>query len=163
VGIIQPSGEKWNTNEIGGDVVNSKFVGLVLGLVGMLFVVGCGSDSAPSPTPTKAAAAATATPATASATKGSGVAGELIQVTHGENPYAFQPATVELKAGKPYTFDFSVPTEFHTFTVAGLGIDVFINANEKVTHNVTVDKIGEFDLICVPHMTMGMVGKVKVS
>ena len=144
-------------------MVNSKIVGLIVGLLGILVIVGCGGGSEASPAPTKAAAAPTATPTTASATQSSAATGEVIKVIHGENPYVFEPADLELQAGKAYTLDFSVPTEFHTFTVADLGIDVFINANEKVTHNLTVDKVGEFELICVPHMTLGMVGKVKVS
>ena len=141
-------------------MLNSKIIGLFVVLVGMGIMVGCGGGET-APAPTKAAPAPTAT--TASATQGSTATGEIIKVVHGENPYVFQPETVELKAGKAYTLDFSIPTEFHTFNVADLGIEIFINANEKVTHNLTVDKVGEFDLICVPHQTMGMVGKVKVS
>ncbi len=145
---------------------NSKLLGLLVGLLGILFIVACGGGSEAAPTPTKAAAAPAATPTTASATESAtstGATGEVITVLHGENPYVFEPANLELKAGKAYTLDFSVPAEFHTFTVADLGIDVFINGGEKVTYNLTVDKIGEFELICVPHMTMGMVGTVKVS
>ena len=86
-----------------------------------------------------------------------------MEVVHGENPYVFIPDTLDLELGKTYTLDFNVPTELHTFTVPELGIDIFINAGEKVTEDITINQAGEFELICTPHLTLGMVGTVTVS
>ena len=120
---------------------------------------GCGDGSEPVPTPT--APPATPTP-TAAPTQPDG-SGELLSVVHGEDPYVFIPDTLDLELGKTYTLDFNVPTEFHTFTLSELGIDIFINAGEKVTEDITINQVGVFELVCTPHSTLGMVGTVTVS
>ena len=86
-----------------------------------------------------------------------------MEVFHGQDPYVFIPDTFDLELGKTYTLDFNVPTEFHTFTVPELEIDIFVNAGEKVTKDITINQVGEFELICTPHLTLGMVGTVTVS
>lgn len=128
-----------------------------------LIISACGGDSpAPTATPTPPPATPTPTPSSTEPTQPSG-GGELLEVVHGENPYVFIPDTLDLELGKTYTLDFNVPTEFHTFTLSELGIDIFINAGEKVTEDITINQAGEFELICTPHLTLGMVGTVTVS
>jgi plastocyanin len=127
-----------------------------------LVLVACGgggSESKPTATPTKAVATATPKPATTPSAGG----GEVVQVTLTESPYAFSPSKLSLQSGKSYTLQFNAPKEFHTFTVVGLGIDIFINANEAVKADVTPTKTGAFKLICVPHEALGMTGDVTVS
>ena len=114
-----------------------------------------------SSTPTPSAAP-TETVVTPTETVVNGV-GERLEVVHGENPYVFIPDTLDLELGKTYTLDFNVPTELHTFTLPELGIDIFVNAGEKVTEDITINQVGEFELICTPHLTLGMVGTVTVS
>ncbi len=128
-----------------------------------LIAAGCnGGSPAPTATPTPAPATPTPTPSSTEPTQPSGT-GERLEVIHGESPYVFIPDTLDLELGKTYTLDFNVPTELHTFTVPELGIDIFINAGEKVTEDITINQAGEFELICTPHLTLGMVGTVTVS
>ena len=89
--------------------------------------------------------------------------GEVAQVIHKENPYRFEPDNFDWQVGKTITLEFAVPTEFHTFNVDGLGIEIFINAGESVQQDVTPSTAGTFKLYCVPHETLGMVGEVRVS
>lgn len=128
-----------------------------------LIAAGCnGGSPAPTATPTPPPATPTPTPSSTEPTQPSG-GGELVEVVHGENPYVFIPDTLDLELGKTYTLDFNVPTEFHTFTVPELEIDIFVNAGEKVTEDITINQAGEFELVCTPHLTLGMMGTVTVS
>ena len=127
-----------------------------------------GCNGSPEPAPTSTTPPATPTPTAAPTDTGggngsNGVSGEFLSVVHGENPYVFIPDTLDLELGKTYTLDFNVPTEFHTFTLSELGIDIFINAGEKVTEDITINQVGVFELVCTPHFTLGMVGTVTVS
>ena len=137
-----------------------SILGLLIAVT--LIAAGCNGGSEPEPTPTTPPATSTPTPSTTEPTQPSGT-GEILSVVHGESPYVFIPDTLDLELGKTYTLDFNVPTELHTFTVPELGIDIFINAGEKVTEDITINQAGEFELICTPHLTLGMVGTVTVS
>ncbi len=125
-----------------------------------LIAVACGGTPEATPTPTTPPA----TPApTEPVVVNGGGGGEVLSVLLGEDPYVYDPATFNFDVGKTYTLDFSVPAELHTFTLPDFGIDIFINAGEKVTKDITLDQTGEFFLTCVPHETLGMVGTVTVS
>ena len=141
-----------------------SILGLLIAVA--LIAAGCNGGSEPEPTPTTPPATPTPTAAptdTGGGNGSSGGTGELLSVVHGENPYVFIPDTLDLELGKTYTLDFNVPTEFHTFTLPELGIDIFVNAGEKVTEDITINQAGEFKLVCIPHETLGMVGTVTVS
>ena len=136
--------------------------------------------SVPSATPTTAAvrtptSAPAATPTTApvrtptpssggtTPTPSSGASGEVVQVKLSENPYAFTPENLSFQSGKTYTLQFNAPLEAHTFTVADLGIDIYIDVGKPVKQVVTFKKAGTFKLICIVHETLDMVGKVTVN
>ena len=133
----------------------------ILGLLIAASLIATGCNGSPEPTPTPTPPPATPTPSPSAAPTQPG--GELLSVVHGENPYVFIPDTLDLEMGKTYTLDFNVPTEFHTFTLSELGIDIFVNAGEKVTEDITINQVGVFELVCTPHLTLGMVGTVTVS
>ena len=59
-------------------------------------------------------------------------------------------------------FTITAETEFHTFTVDGLPIDLAINKGETVKFAFTFDEPGGFNLVCIPHETLGMVGTITV-
>ena len=80
-----------------------------------------------------------------------------------EDPYVFEPDNFDFELGKTYTLIFEAPGEFHTFTINDLGIKVNILPGETVTQTVTFEQAGDFQLICVPHESLGMVGAVTVS
>lgn len=136
-----------------------KFL-LTIGVLLALSVAAAGCGGGEEATPTQAPAA-TATP-----TQSAGVAkpaGDVVNVQLTENPYTFNPADLTFEVGKAYTLSFPEPGEFHTFTVAELGIDIFINAGESVSNPVTFDQVGTFELVCVPHEATGMVGTITVQ
>ena len=136
-------------------------VGLVAGACG-----GNGDDE-PTATPRPAAtntptAEATQPPATQPPDGGT-TTGEVVNITLTENPYTFQPDGVDLKVGTTYALTFNAPNELHTFTVDDLNLDINISAGEAVVFEFTPTQAGTFDLICLPHEVLGMVGEVRVS
>ena len=80
-----------------------------------------------------------------------------------EGPYTFEPNNFDFELGKTYTLIFEAPGEFHTFTIDDLGIAINIFPGETVTQTITLEQAGDFQLICVPHLGLGMVGTVTVS
>jgi plastocyanin len=52
---------------------------------------------------------------------------------------------------------------FHTFTVEALGIDVEVNGSETVDFSFTFDTAGTYEVICIPHEALGMVGTITVN
>ena len=148
-------------------------IGSALLVTAVLGLTACGGgDDEPDPTATSPPAA-TATPtATATATAepapdggngGNGAMGTVVNIELTENPFTFEPDTLTFDAGTTYTLSFNAPREFHTFTVDGLGIDIFINAGEALQEVITPSTVGEFELICIPHEGFGMKGTVTVQ
>ena len=119
-----------------------------------------GAPAAP-PTPTVAAAA----PAAAQPAPSSG--GRVVRIDNqdkgGSGVYQFVPSELNFQVGDTVTFEITAETEFHTFTVDDLGIDVSLEAGETVTHTYTFDKAGVFKLLCIPHETFGMTGTITVA
>ena len=77
--------------------------------------------------------------------------------------YAFDPSELVFSAGDTVTLKLTSEAEFHTFTVDELGIDVSVIAHEEATLTFTFQEAGTFELICIPHETLGMVGSITVS
>lgn len=142
--------------------------GLKLSVVPLLavavIIAACGGeesggapDTAPTPT---VAAAAPAQPAPSSG-------GRVVRIENrdkgGSGVYQFVPSELNFKVGDTVTFEITAETEFHTFTVDDLGIDVSLDAGETVSHTYTFDKAGTFKLLCIPHETFGMTGTITVA
>jgi len=144
-------------------------IGSALVVTAVLGLTACGGGEdepkpANTPTATATTAAPTATvPAEDGGNGGNGAVGEVVNVGLGENPYEFTPAGFTFDAGTTYTLSFSPPNEFHTFTVADLGIDIFINPGEALEEVITPSTVGDFSLTCIPHEGFGMVGTVTVQ
>ena len=126
-------------------------------------------QASPSATPTRAAtaptvSAATSTPrAVSTSIPASGAPSQVIEVDITSDPYLFIPDTFTFQAGKTYTLRFKPQKEPHTFTVAGLGLNVFINAGETVEQKVSFVDVGTYKLVCVIHEQLGQIGKVIVA
>ena len=133
---------------------------LILSLLGLLLsatvlVVGC---------PSNGDAPATPTPAEPVAPDTSGEMANEVRIVHKENPYQFEPNELSFEVGKTYNLVMGPDqTEFHTFTVDDLGIDLVLNAGDNLTHTFTPDKAGEFHLFCIPHQAFGMTGTITVK
>lgn len=81
----------------------------------------------------------------------------------GSGEYRFDPSEFKFETGQEVTFAFTAETEFHTFTVDDLDIDVSIDAGETVPFTFTFNRPGTFELICIPHQALGMVGEIVVE
>ena len=81
----------------------------------------------------------------------------------GSGSYAYSPAEFIFKVGEIVNFVMTSETELHTFTVDDLNIDQSIDAGETVEFSFKFDKPGTYPLICIPHETQGMIGKITVQ
>jgi plastocyanin/peroxiredoxin len=88
-----------------------------------------------------------------------------VQLTDGggQGPFAFSPAAFSFSAGDTVNFTVAAESVFHTFTVDDLGIDVVIDGGDIIGFSFTFDKPGTYELICIPHQALGMVGTITVS
>lgn len=114
--------------------------------------------------------AATATPNTENAASGASVSsarGGVVRVINrdqgGSGEYRFDPAQLRFEVGQEVTFSLSGETEFHTFTVDELDIDVSMDVGETVEYTFTFDTAGTFRLYCIPHEALGMTGEIVVE
>lgn len=149
----------------------------ILALITMIAVVSialaaCGGSAEPAPAPTQrssppapppadtpvSAAADTPTPPPPGCTP----VPVSLQDPGGSGSYMFGPSDFTFSAGECISFALNAETEFHTFTIEGLGIDVSIDAGSPETLTFSFDTPGEYDLICIPHESLGMVGTVTV-
>ena len=80
----------------------------------------------------------------------------------GKGKYLFDPGDFTFNVGDVVEFTLEAETEFHTFTVDDLDIDVAMDPGSSQTMTYTFDKPGEFKLICIPHEFQGMVGSITV-
>ena len=77
--------------------------------------------------------------------------------------YLFNPTDITVKVGETVTLKLTSEDEFHSFTVDDLGIDVEVDAGTTEEITFTFSDAGTFDLICIPHESLGMVGKIIVQ
>lgn len=134
---------------------------ILLATLTSVALAACGSDTEPAPTaapPTAQAAAPTATP---SQPPGGTVVS--LQDPGGSGSYIFSPSEFTFSVGETVTFTLTSENEFHTFTVDDLGIDQDVNAGETVTLTFTFDTPGSFQIICIPHEVLGMLGTITVQ
>ncbi len=150
----------------------------VLMVFAAMAALACGGDEEqapaaqrPSPPPPPAASAPAPAPlptAPTGAVPGPG-AGPVTEVevklndSGGRGPFSFGPADLAFDAGETVNFTFVGESAFHTFTVEELGIDVDVNAGESVSFDFTFEKAGTYELICIPHEALGMVGTITVG
>ena len=146
-----------------------------LGLIAVIAVsalVACGGVSAATPTPQPDSPpppprAPTVLPLSSGGSSGDVAEGTEFAVAlqdpgRGED-YSFSPADMSFKAGDSITFVLTSQSEFHTFTIDDLDVDVSVDVEETVRYTVTFDSPGTFSLICIPHEQQGMVGSITVE
>ena len=141
-----------------------------------IILVACGSGAAPAPATAQPASPPPPPPAATptapavpggSGSSGASTGGTQFEVTladpAGSGSYEFKPDNLTFKVGETVTFTFNAQTEFHTFTVDDLGIDEPVDGGSSSTLTFTFDKAGTFELICIPHEALGMVGTITVQ
>ena len=77
--------------------------------------------------------------------------------------YIFDPAQLTFTKGETVSIELTSQNEFHSFTVDSLGLDVEVEAGESTSVTYTFDTVGTYDLICIPHESLGMVGTITVQ
>lgn len=146
---------------------------ILLAALASLAVAACSSATTAEPTPQPSSppppprgpTVLADTSAGAGAAGGSAAEGTEVVVALEDmgGQYAFAPADLTFTVGDAITFVLTAQTEFHTFTVDDLGLDVVVNGGETVRHTFTFDQAGTFSLICIPHGLQGMVGTITVN
>jgi plastocyanin len=142
---------------------------MIVALLATLALTACGGDDSSD----DSGAAATAVPADSSAAQpasdsGSTAGGATVVTVTNQDPggsgnYKFSPNEFTFSVGEKVEFKITAESEFHTFTVDDLGIDVSIDGGDTETLAFTFDKPGEYELICIPHEALGMIGKIIVK
>ena len=119
----------------------------------------------PSAAPPSAAAPVTSSSTSSTSSTSSAAADVELAVTlKDENgDYAYDPEEITEDAGKTVKFALTSQGEFHTFTVDDLDIDLEVEAGDTQSLTFTFDEPGSYDLICIPHESLGMVGKIIVQ
>jgi plastocyanin len=155
-------------------VVRRRFIpmAVVISIVSIL-LVACGGGTEPAPTTTQPAspppppAVAPAAPSAPSGSGPSAASGDQFEVTladpGGSGTYSFDPTDLTFDVGETVTLALKSESEFHTFTVDGLGIDESVDGGETASLTFTFEEAGTFELICVPHEALGMVGTITVK
>ncbi len=80
----------------------------------------------------------------------------------GRGPVSFDPANLTFDPGETVDRAFAGESTVHTLTAADPGIDVYVAGGETVSFQYTFDTPGTYELICVPHQALGMVGTITV-
>ena len=162
-------------------MLHMKIVLLTTLVAALSIVAACGGDVPPKgnhdavkPAPIPASqqpssatpvAAPAAAPPVADSSTSSAAAGRevIVELKDDGGDYAFAPAELAFSVGETVTFKMTSQNEFHSFTVDDLGIDMEVEAGETGTLNFTFDKAGTYEVICIPHESLGMVGTITVQ
>jgi len=142
----------------------------IMAVVISLALIACGGDTtektvtkeSPSPVP-RAAVEQEAVAGEGSAVDRGAEVYVTMQDPGGSGEYIYDPEDMSFSIGDKITLVLESETEFHTFTVEGLGIDVAVagGAVDEVTY--TFETAGTYEFICIPHKELGMVGKIVVN
>ena len=153
----------------------SKRVLALLTMVALVSIalMACGGGSEPAPVAPQrpsppvvppANITAPAAPSSSGGTSGGGTPVTVsLQDPGGSGSYSFDASEFSFSAGETVSFTFNSQSEFHTFTVDGLDIDVSVDGGSSETLTFTFDTPGEYKLFCIPHEALGMVGTITVN
>ena len=162
-------------------MLHMKIVLLTTLVAALSIVAACGGDVPPKgnhdavkpapipasqqPTSAPPVAAPAAAPAVADTSTSGPAAGRevIVELKDEGGDYAFGPAELAFSVGETVSFKMTSQNEFHSFTVDDLGIDMEVEAGETGILNFTFDKAGTYEVICIPHESLGMVGTITVQ
>jgi len=131
-----------------------------------LALAACGGDDAADDSGSSDATEASSTETDTDSGSTAGDADSVVvsaQDPSGTGEYKFADSEFTFSVGEKVQFKITSESEFHTFTVEDLGIDVALDAGDTETLTFTFDKAGEYELICIPHAALGMTGTIIVK
>lgn len=85
-----------------------------------------------------------------------------LQDPGGSGSYVFDTDEFTFDVGDTITFVVEAEAEFHTFTVTDLDINIAVPGGTTEESTVKFDTAGTFNLICIPHQALGMVGTITI-
>ena len=123
-----------------------------------------GGQSASS-VPVVPAASSVSSATSASKTESSAPADRELDVVlmDANSEYKFNPEQLTFTVGETVKLNLTSQSEFHSFTVDDLDIDMEVEAETTDCITFTFDKPGTYDVICIPHESLGMVGTIVVQ
>ncbi len=86
-----------------------------------------------------------------------------LQDPGGSGEYIFDSEDLTFSVGETVNFTLTSETEFHTFTIDDLSLDMSADVGETVEFSFTFDTPGTYALVCVPHEASGMVATINVN
>ena len=86
-----------------------------------------------------------------------------VALTDANSEYKFNPEQLMFTVGETVKLNLTSQSEFHSFTVDDLDIDLEVEADTTESFTFTFDKPGTYDIICIPHESLGMVGTIVVE
>ena len=87
----------------------------------------------------------------------------FLQDPGGSGEYRFDAESLTFSLGETVNFTLISETEFHTFTVDDLNLDMSADEGETIEFSFTFDTSGTYSLVCVPHEASGMVATIRVN
>ena len=81
----------------------------------------------------------------------------------GAGPFLYDPVDLTFGVGEVVNFTLIGEDAFHTFTVSDLDIDVEVEAGETVGLDYRFEEAGTYELVCIPHEALGMIGTITVQ
>ena len=121
-----------------------------LSIITILSLIGCSSSGT-----TEEKQSSESAPASGSVTK------VVNRDPGGSGKYEFYPSKFTFNVGQEVKFELSSETEFHTFTIDDLDIDLGLEAEEVIEFTFTFNDAGTYDLVCLSHPEM--TGKIVVK
>ena len=80
----------------------------------------------------------------------------------GAGPFSYDPVDLTFNTGDIINFTFFTEAAFHTFTISELDINVEVNAGDVGTFDFEFIEPGTYEIVCVPHQALGMVGTLTI-
>lgn len=119
------------------------------------------SPSPPPPAPT----VAVPTPDTSASGQAAGGTPFTVNLEDvgGSGEYKFDPTDMTFSVGETVTFTLTSESEYHTFEVEELDIFEEVDAGDLQTFTFTFNEAGTYELLCIPHLTQGMIGTITVQ
>jgi plastocyanin len=136
----------------------------LLAIICVVSLIGCSSGGTSDETQSSESIRTTS-PSTQKSSAPASSSGSLTKVVNrdpgGSGKYEFYPSNFTFNVGQEVKFELSSETEFHTFTVDDLDIDLGLEAEEIVEFTFTFNDAGTYDLVCLSHPEM--TGKIVVK
>ena len=131
-------------------------------IISIVSLIGCSSSGTDQETKSSESASVTSSSTQKSPASSSGSVTKVVnRDPGGSGKYEFYPSKFTFNVGQEVKFEISSESEFHTFTIDDLDIDLGLEAEEVIEFTFTFNDAGTYDLVCLSHPEM--TGKITVK